>query len=98
MFLPNGALKKIVEIKYVPLGKTTPGKLLILLLCVWVRVQACLFPHYFLRKKGIRVMITMESLVAYRRSPRLSSAVDGVRGKPKLPSDVTRIRGNPRLS
>jgi hypothetical protein len=53
--LKRCVIEKLLETKYVSFGKPTQGKSAFLLYA-WVRVQANLFRHYFLRKKGLEII------------------------------------------
>jgi hypothetical protein len=58
--------KTSVNTKDVPFGETIPGKILILLLNVWVWVQVNCFLHYFLHEKSIGIMMTMRYVTYIR--------------------------------
>jgi hypothetical protein len=53
-----GCRRELVKIKKSSLAL---GEILILLICSWVRVQASLFPFYFLRKKDSWIVTTTVS-------------------------------------
>jgi hypothetical protein len=68
----------------VPLGETTVGKLLMLLPHTWNRVQANLFPYYFLCKEGIGIVSTTGSFLGYYRKSKLPFVTIRIRVKNQI--------------
>jgi hypothetical protein len=72
LFLPNRkSLNKFLKTKDTHLEGTTTRRMLILHLRAWVRVQAKLFFHYFIRNEKTGIVITVRPLVGYRGNPIL---------------------------